>query len=231
MYYILLFFLLSILYALEASTNIARKSGYNINNASSGLFFQSALGILSRLIMFVFMPLLGFLADTSKLEINYFLFFYSLVPFSILILHTKSRSVEYFFGKIILRLSERGSYFKKSKSVYKSKPLSKKEILSLKFKRSFILMGIPFYVSWPLIILALIMFEDYRATIIGMSALFNGLYTLYLSVIVDPLLSKLGNYKNIITIVYDELIYLKLISSTISVLLFFIITAIIVNFK
>ena len=75
------------------------------------------------------------------------------------------------------------------------------------------------------------MFEDYRATIIGMSALFNGFYTLYLSVIVDPLLSKLGNYKNIITIVYDELIYLKLISSTISVLLFFIITAIIVNFK
>jgi hypothetical protein len=227
MYYILLFFLLSILYALEASTNIARKSGYNINNASSGLFFQSALGILSRLVMFVFMPLLGFLADTSKLEINYFLLFYLLVPFSILILHTKSRSIEYFYGKIILRLSERGSYFKRSKSVYKSKPLFKKEILSLKFKISFILIGIPFYVSWPLIILALILFEDYRATIIGMSALFNGFYTLYLSVLVDPLLSKLGNYKNIIAIVYDEIVFLKLISSTISVVLFFLITLII----
>lgn len=227
MYYVLLFFLLSILYVLEASTNIARKSGYNINNASSGLFFQSALGILSRLIMFVFMPLLGFLADTSKLEINYFLLFYLFVPFSILILYTKSKSVEYFFGRILLRLSERGSYFKKSKSAYKSMPYFKREILSLKFKISYVLVGIPFYVSWPLIILALIMFEDYRATIIGMSALFNGLYTLYLSVIVDPVLSKLGNYKNIITIVYDDIVFLKLISSTISVVLFFLITIII----
>jgi len=132
MYYILLFFLLTILYALEASTNIARKSGYNINNASSGLFFQSALGILSRLIMFVFMPLLGFLADTSKLEINYFLLFYLLVPFSILILHKKSRSVEYFYGNIILRLSETGSYFKRAKSIYKSKPLFKKKYSFIK---------------------------------------------------------------------------------------------------
>lgn len=227
MYYILLFFLLTILYALEASTNIARKSGYNINNASSGLFFQSALGILSRLIMFVFMPLLGFLADTSKLEINYFLLFYLLVPFSILILHKKSRSVEYFYGNIILRLSETGSYFKRAKSIYKSKPLFKKNILSLKFKISYILIGIPFYISWPLIILALILFDDYRATIIGMSAFFNGFYTLYLSVLVDPLLSKLGNYKNIIAIVYDEIVFLKLFSSIISVVLFFLITLII----
>ena len=231
MYYILLFLLLSLLYFLEASTNIARKAGYNINNASSGLFFQSALSIFSRLIMFIFMPLLGFLADTSELEINFFLLFYLLVPFTLIILHFNNRIIEYFFGKILLRLSERGSYFKKSKSLYKSKLLLKKEIFSLKFKISYVLIGIPFYISWPLIILALILFQDYRATIIGMSALLNGLYTFYLSIIVDPMLSKLGNYKNIISIVYDELIYLKLISSTISVLLFFIITVLIVNFK
>jgi hypothetical protein len=202
MYYILLFLLLSLLYFLEASTNLARKAGYNIDNASSGLFFQSALSIFSRLIMFIFMPLLGFLADTSELEINFFLSFYLLVPFAIVILYFNNRIIEYFFGKILLRLSE---------SLYKSKLLLKKEIFSLKFKISYVLIGIPFYISWPLIILALILFQDYRATIIGMSALFNGLYTLYLSIIVDPMLSKLGNYKNIISIVYDELIYLKLI--------------------
>ena len=105
----------------------------------------------------------------------------------------------------------------------------KKEILSLNFKISYILIGIPFYISWPLIILALIIFQDYRATIIGMSALFNGLYTLYLSIIVDPILSKLGNYKNIISIVYDDLVYLKLISSIISFFLFFIITILIIS--
>lgn len=229
MYYILLFFLLSLLYFLEASTNIARKAGYNINNASAGLFFQSALSIFSRLIMFVFMPLLGFLADTSMLEINYFLLFYLLIPISIFALHSKKRKIEYFFGQILLRLKERGTYFKKAKSTYTSKVLLKKEILSLNFKISYILIGIPFYISWPLIILALIIFQDYRATIIGMSALFNGLYTLYLSIIVDPILSKLGNYKNIISIVYDDLVYLKLISSIISFFLFFIITILIIS--
>jgi len=175
------------------------------------------------------MPLLGFLADTSMLEINYFLLFYLLIPISIFALHSKKRKIEYFFGQILLRLKERGTYFKKAKSTYTSKVLLKKEILSLNFKISYILIGIPFYISWPLIILALIIFQDYRATIIGMSALFNGLYTLYLSIIVDPILSKLGNYKNIISIVYDDLVYLKLISSIISFFLFFIITILIIS--
>lgn len=227
MYFIILFLLLSLLYLLEASTNIARKSGYNIDNASSGLFFQSALGILSRLIMFFFMPLLGFLADTSKLKINIYLLSFILVPLSIFLLYFYKFKVEYFFGNIILRLSENGSYFKKTNRRYKYTKLQKRKILSQKFKVSYIIIGIPFFISWPLIILALILFEEYRATIIGMSALFNGFYTLYLSIVVDPILSRLGRFKNVISIVYDEILYLKLVSSLIAVLLFFSITFVI----
>ena len=189
---LILFLLLSLLYGLEASTNIERKAGYNINNASSGLFFQSALGIFSRLIMFAFMPVLGFMTDTNNLNLDFKLYLFILVPLTIFLLYLKRRPVELVFGQIITRLDENGSYFKKTDTKYFLKaPKNKKKILSHKFEFTYILAGIPFLLSWPLIIIALIFFGEYRATIIGLSAIFNGIYTMFLNLFVDPLLSNL----------------------------------------
>jgi len=226
---ILLFLLLAILYCLEASTNIARKAGYNIKNASSGLFFQSALGIFSRLVMFAFMPILGFMTDTSMLHLDYKLYLFVVIPLMLIIFYLNKSKIELIFGQIIMGLSENGSYFKKSKSKYYITKSNYKQILSPRFEITYIIAGIPFLLSWPIIIIALILFGEYRATIIGMSAIFNGIYTLYLNIIVDPILSKLGNYKNIIDSVYDRLLYLKIISSIITLLIFLILVSVLLN--
>ena len=63
----LLFLILAFLFCVEAATSISRKSGYAINNAASGLILQSSLGLLSRALIFMFMPLIGALADTGSL--------------------------------------------------------------------------------------------------------------------------------------------------------------------
>jgi len=221
----------SMLYVLEASTTIARKAGYAINNVSSGLFFQSALGIFSRLIMFVFMPTLGFLADTSQLYFSPVLLSYIFVPLAILGVYLLQVPLENLYGNIVLRLSEHGSYFKKTTIAYMpSYIFRKRNVIARPIAIAYVVAGVPYMISWAVLIMALILFQDYRGSILGLSTLFTGMYTLFNSVIIDPYLSKLGNYPNLIQVVYRHLLYLKLLTAIIAFFLYVIIYLLVLNF-
>ena len=65
-----LFLLISILVFIESSTSIARSVGFSLNSPYAGITLQGSLSIVSRFVIFLYSPLLGWLADTRKIDLN-----------------------------------------------------------------------------------------------------------------------------------------------------------------
>ena len=217
-----LIFLLSALFFVESSTSLARKSGYSEGNAASGLILQSSLGLVSRALIFMFMPLIGLAADKGNLleSKSDILLSYSMIPMTLLILVVCREYVEWIYKALILRMSVSGSYFRSSNT---KKKFKKGKLNYLKKAKCFyklyllvIFAYIPYYVSWPFIIYLLDIFPERRGFILGMSSVFNGINTIVLTLIVDPKLAQLGRYKRIILSVYGDFILLRLFASIFS---------------
>ena len=64
----LLFFLLAILYGLESVSSIARATGIWSGNVYNGIVVQNALSLFSRLVMFLFMPVMGYFFDKGNYD-------------------------------------------------------------------------------------------------------------------------------------------------------------------
>lgn len=221
----ILFIILSLLVSLESSTSIARQSGYYINNPTSGFVFQSSISLLSRILVFVFMPLLGYLADTNNFisDSFYLLFLYSLSIFFLYITYFYRISIRNMYSILLLRMNKRGSFFKSSGenivnyiSFNQEIKLFKKFKKFKKFYYIFVISYIPYYMSWPIVIILLQEFNEYRATVLGVSSVFNGINTIIITLFVDPKLAQLGNYNRIIKSIYKDLLFLRLIASVLA---------------
>lgn len=209
--------------ATESATSLSRKAGYKINNPSTGFVFQSSLSLISRALSFMFMPLLGFLADKNDLIQSHFhlLILYWILPISLFFVCFFRSKIEFIFSVLLYRMDKEGSFFKKT-DISKlptvktrcDKPLRKYK----KFKKLyniFLLSYIPFYLSWPVIIVLLQEFNEYRGTILGLSSVFNGINTILITIFIDPKLTQLGNYSKLIQVIYLDLVLLRLIASII----------------
>jgi hypothetical protein len=214
------FVLLSLLFVLESSTSISRKTGYNIGNSSAGFMFQSSISLLSRVFVFMLMPLIGYLADQnnffeSEYEVlNYYLF---MIVF-LFLLYIFRLKVEKIYATFLLRVEENGSFFK---------PLKHKNLLDIKFcklpkfKRFkffkklnivFLIAYIPYYLAWPVVMILLQEFNENRAMILGMSSIFNGINTIIITMFIDPKLTQMGKCSRVIQHVYDDLVLLRVYS-------------------
>jgi len=216
-----LYIILALLFVLESSTSISRKSGYNINNPSTGFVLQSSVSLLSRVLIFMFMPLLGYLSDQNNIFQDNFeiLLNYSIVVISLYILYFYRNYVEKIYSVLLLRMNAHGSFFK---------PLKKNELLGLRFNKLpkfryskkfkklyviFLISYIPYYIAWPIIIFFLQEFNDSRGMIIGMSSVFNGINTIVITLFIDPKLVQLGRYNKLIQHVYSDLILLRVFAA------------------
>lgn len=227
-----LFIILSALFAIEASTSLARKAGYSTINPASGLILQSSLGLVSRALIFMFMPLIGSASDNGLLLDNIldipinFLF----VPILLLLLFNFRNKVETLFKILLIRVNENGSYFKKSKSSIELTSIGKNYNVIKGFKRFKLLYlvvlfaYVPYYLSWPIIMILLDKFIEHRGLILGLSSVLNGINTIILTVFVDPKLAQMGQYKRTISMVYDDLIAVRVVSAIVAFLLLLLIT-------
>ena len=231
---LILYILLSLLFVLESSTSISRKAGYNLNNPATGFVFQSSISLVSRVLVFMFMPLLGYLSDQNNLYEDSFdiLLYYSFVVIFLYILYSYRIYIEKIYSVLLLRIDTHGSFFiplKKNKlSGIRFNKLPKFRFY-IKFKKLyiiFIISYIPYYLSWSIIIFFLQEFNDNRGMIIGMSSVLNGINTIVMSLFIDPKLSQLGKYNKLIQHIYSDLILLRVYSSIFGYLLlvFFIMT-------
>jgi hypothetical protein len=229
---ILLFILLGFLVSIEASTSISRKSGYMINNPSTGFVFQSSLSLVSRAVIFMFMPLLGYLADKNELlkVTSDILYLYSFIPISLFLLYIIRYKLEKVYMNLLHRMNIHGSFFKSIRDE-NIEVIKFKKIKSLKktkyFKKLyliFLLSYIPYYLAWPIIIILLTIYNDNRAMILGMSSVFNGINTIIITLFIDPKLTQLGKYNRLIQYVYNDLVLLRFYASMIAyfILLLFV---------
>ena len=217
-----LFIILSFLFVLEASTSICRQVGYQLEKPEGGLFLQSTLALLSRVLMFMFMPMLGWMADTGMGSLSpYFLANYIFVIVSLSAFYIYRWPAARLFENGIHRMVANGSLFRSAN--YTSsivKDMNKRAIKPAKNLYWIVFVAyIPYYLAWPLVIILISEYVDYRATILGMATVFNGVNTIILTVFVDPVLMKLGKYKRIIKFIYPKLAQIRIYSSIFAFLL------------
>lgn len=216
----LLFTIISILFAIEASTSLARVAGINANNLASGLQLQSGLSLFSRALMSIFMPSLGAMADAGTLNEQNLLVLYcatGLIPISIYIAYLSKYNIIRVYSSIAANLVERGTYLPISISNINANMICDRNISRLKKLNTFrvitLLSYFPYYLSWPVIILLLSYFPDDRGLIIGLSSIMNGINTLALVLYVDPYLIKLSKHKRISNLVYHDQINMRVFAS------------------
>lgn len=226
---ILLFFLLSVLMLIEASTSLSRLAGYLLKTPESGLILQSSLALFSRMLMFLFMPFLGYLSDQNNLlgNENLILFSSLFIPCGLILLYIFKIRVINIYSVLIYRINKHGSFFKGDsifKKIITNQSLKKRKIGSLRsFYFLFLFSYIPYYLAWPIVILLLDSFHEQRGMILGMSSFFNGINTIILTIFVDPKLIKIGSHKRILPPIYLNLIKIRIYSSLISIALLIII--------
>lgn len=227
---LLLFTLLGLLNLLEATTPLARMAGIISSNFASGLQLQSSLSIVSRAINALYLPILGFVADSgylSNLSSSELIFFNS-IPILILLSF-------YFINNIILDLYlsitrsmvNTGSLFnfnkywnkyyllnsdgikEKNSTILKRKGFSKFRLLTM-------ISFIPFYLSWPICFILLSHFPSSRGIVLGSTSVLNGLNSLSLVLLVDPYLIKISRYNNLSNIILIDQVKMRIIASIIS---------------
>lgn len=215
-----LIFILAILCAIESSTSISRAVGSHVKKFSAGLTFQSSLSLFSRALMSIFMPLLGYAADSNLLaDKNLIISTYILVPMLLYLVQINWRIIFIIYLKIINNLIEYGSYFrfKIINSARNTAPKIKKNTIGLlKLEILFVIAYIPYYLAWPLTLLALSAYPDSRGLIIGLSSVLNGINTILIVIFFDPKYLKVNKYIRISISAQVSLLKARTLSSIIA---------------
>jgi hypothetical protein len=215
----LIFTLLSFLYALESVTSLARASGYIINLREAGFVLQSSLALFSRVAVFFMLPLIGFYADTngsagkSEILFNFALTIFW-VPFIIFLFR---RKIIYKFCGVAKSVVKSGSLinslFASPVDFSGGRNFKISTLWKLKyFFFVFFLAYFPYYAAWPIVIIGMNEFPDYRATILGSASILNGINTILLALFIDPYLLKLARNRRIIPHIYEALISIRVIA-------------------
>ncbi len=217
-----LFIIISILFALEASTSLARIAGLNTGSLASGLQLQSGLSLFSRALMALFMPMLGGLADAGYLNSNNILIIcYSTIftPLFLCVTYAWKSYILRIYHNSAINLVENGSYLpiRINNNKFNWRKSTRNKIDRLNgLRRATFFAYIPYYLTWPVIIILLSCFPDGRGFIMGLSSIMNGVTTLALVLYVDPLLIKLSKYKNISIAIYDDQLKIRIFSAILS---------------
>lgn len=186
----LLFILLAILYGLESVSSIARATGIWSGNVYNGIVVQNALALFSRLVMFLFMPVMGYFFDKgNSVKISEILFGTLGASLSLVIV---ALSKKFFFDVlhgVAAHVKDKGKLgFIKSSC---KQQISLKRVLPHgRFVILYIIAYVPYYLAWPVTIYLLGIYNEFRATLIALPTVFTGLNTLAVSLYIDPYLTK-----------------------------------------
>jgi hypothetical protein len=65
MFLTVVFFILAVLFSIEALTSLSRLAGYNVNRSEGGFILQSSMAMVSRVLVFFMLPIIGFMGDSG----------------------------------------------------------------------------------------------------------------------------------------------------------------------
>lgn len=217
------FFLLSLLVAVEASTSIARRVGYMVNTPATGLFLQSSMALISRVLIFMFVPLIGYMADAEVLSIDYaHAGMFLMIIFAIYMVYSFRVLIGNLCYKLINNINDNGSLYKASiRGCRFADSFTRKPIRKLKkFYLLVCVSYVPYYLAWPLVMLLLSKFHENRAFVIGIASVFNGISTIILTIGIDPALARMGSKRRFIQNVYVELLLVRVIAALLALIIY-----------
>jgi hypothetical protein len=196
-------------------------AGVLAGNQVAGITLQSSLGIISRFLMLIFMPALGYMADAKKIDTSYIVVLNFLVAAFLYAIYKAKNYVLTIYLRFANNVSQHGNYFKQSNihNIFNKKIKG----ISVRFKTIyiiFIVAYIPYYLSWPTVLIFLAKYPDYRAMIIGMSGLLNGFNTIVTALIIDPKLSQLSLYNRVSLQIHNDFLYLRIFSAALASIIF-----------
>lgn len=171
------------------------------------------------------MPILGLMSDSDSFSLNQLHFVLGLFPvvFFVLILLYK------FFSKFskatlpfIFSVINYGSFFKIRKKIQQPKYVDlnsfnsswKKRLSSVRYLTVFSF--VPYYLTWPLIIILLDNYPENRGSIMGLSSVVNGLTTLSLTLIIDPFVVKLSRHQILSVLFFRDQILMRSFSALVA---------------
>ncbi len=163
------------------------------------------------------MPVLGYMADTSKINTDFIVELNFLIVASLYVLIRVKSYVLAIYLQLVNNVNTHGTYFKQASIFTGNNKIFKN--VTLRFKSLyiiFIIAYIPYYLSWPIVLIFLSKYPDYRAMIIGMSGLLNGFNTVINAIIIDPKLSQMSSYKRVCAQVHNDLLYMRMVSAAIA---------------
>ena len=171
---------------------------------------QSSLAFVSRFAVFFMLPLIGFAdARFCKYRKRYWNICVCnhLVP--TFCVYFEKNPLKFIW--MIESLTKSGSLIRSLGFVGETHELRvklrRKIVQPLKnFYIMFFMVYLPYYVAWPLIILLMNYFPDYRATILGCASFLTGINTIAIALFIDPFFLKLVKYKRTLPVVYISLV-------------------------
>jgi len=201
----LFFGLLSMAYVIEVMVSVTRIVGLRQYDLGAAITPQSALALISRLVVFVYMPLAGFIVDFNSqiLNINTLIIPFSIIPVLVVLIAINASYTTKIIGTLIQRVQVTGSYFSSCPEEKEAVRVdinifqdysAVAEIHRLgEFKAfSLFVSYVLYYSAWPAIFFAIYLQPEYRTTIFASAALFTGLNTLCSALITDPVTLKLS---------------------------------------
>lgn len=233
----ILFSLLAILVAIEASTSLARASGFIAGSPYAGLSLQSSLSIISRFVIFLYSPLFGYLADTNRINSGNIVtlpYCYLLLPMAIgAVSVLRVHIIEVYSGFIRASVLH-GVWLKRPNLGFRSRLKSLFYTNSIGFhpqKPRKLLSGllllttasyVPYYAAWPITIIAIASYPEYRATLLTVSTVFTAVNTILLTLWLDPVLVRMLKCRNLSISFYFHLLSARLVASGIVGLFLFL---------
>lgn len=173
--------------------------------------------------MFIFMPYLGYLADDDNLYNELWEVFlnFLIVPFFLIAMYIFRSFFINSYLTLIMSVKKTGGFFDFSNK-FNDFSFKFKQVKIRPLKKFYLLVFlayIPYYMAWPLVIFFMKEFNEYRATILGLSSLFNGVNTIILTVFVDPKLVSFGRRIRLLPQIYNDLVLIRVYSCFASVLI------------
>jgi hypothetical protein len=207
--------------AIEYVNTLARVAGFKSNSLSVGIAVQNSLGVASRAVSFLVIPLISLMADKnvfSELPTSALIALNFIAPAILALAYISRERLAGCMLYTVRAVNERGRIELGYAECKVSKPLAPQPLVN--YFRIQYLAYISYYLAWPVTIAVLREFPSYRATALSLSTVFTGINTLMIILIIDPKTMYLQRYDSLFEGILINQLRTKLTAATHAALIF-----------
>jgi len=218
-----------LLMAIEATSALARLTGYALGRIDASMVLMNAVNLVSRALMAFVLPAIGLFADLGRtvgpgmIVVALQLAF----PIALLFVFLYRRELTQVLSWRATSLTQTGSLFGRGVNLEQtadynhSRIRRARRLVNKRFLGFLLIFGAamtPHYTVWGLLIILVQEFPDYRATFLALTSVFNGMTVLILSLYFDPMIVRFARSKWLVIAMLETTVLMRIWSALLSVL-------------